>query len=77
MFTDDESVKFVNDETIKAKLANAKKLSEVNVKDYDAVYYVGGHGPVMDLPNDPVNIKLASDVRSFMKVSVEHILNDQ
>lgn len=62
MFKDDESVKFLSDETVKAKLANAKKLSEVSAKDFDAVFYVGGHGPVIDLPVDQDNIKLASDV---------------
>lgn len=34
-----------------------KKLSEVDIKDYVAVFYVGGHGPVFDLAIDPVNIK--------------------
>ena len=52
----------MTDETVKEKLATAKKLSEVNVDDYGAIFYVGGHGPVMDLPADPVNIKLASEV---------------
>ncbi|KAF4619355.1 hypothetical protein D9613_005211 [Agrocybe pediades] len=55
---DEESVKFLNDPVVKEKLANTKKLSEVNVNDYDAVFYVGGHGPVIDLPTDPDNIKL-------------------
>jgi len=59
-FKDDDSVKFLNDETVKGKLAGAKKLSEVNVEDYDVIFYVGGHGPVIDLAQDPVNIKLAS-----------------
>jgi putative intracellular protease/amidase len=49
-----------NDETVKEKFANAKKLSDVNADDYDAIFYVGGHGPVIDLASDPVNIKLAS-----------------
>jgi putative intracellular protease/amidase len=61
MFKDDESVKFLKDETVKEKFAKAKKLSEVNASDYAAIFYVGGHGPVMDLPTDPVNIKLASE----------------
>jgi hypothetical protein len=52
----------LNDETVKGKLAGAKKLSEVNVEDYDVIFYVGGHGPVIDLAQDPVNIKLASRV---------------
>ena len=38
------------------------KLSEVNVEDYDAVFYVGGLGPAIDLATDPVNAKLASEV---------------
>lgn len=55
-------VKFLNDETVQTKLANAKKLVDIKVNDYDAIFYVGGHGPVMDLPTDPTNIKLASQV---------------
>lgn len=62
MFTDDESVKFLTDNTAQDKLAHAKKLSDINVADYDAVFYPGGHGPVLDLPTDPVNIKLVSEV---------------
>ncbi|KAF8812390.1 ThiJ/PfpI [Phlegmacium glaucopus] len=58
---DKESVKFLEDETVRSKLAKAKKLSEVQVKDYDAVFYIGGHGPVLDLASDPVNAKLASE----------------
>ncbi|EPQ58984.1 class I glutamine amidotransferase-like protein [Gloeophyllum trabeum ATCC 11539] len=60
-FKDDESQKFLSDPTVRKKLEGAKKLSEVNVDDYDAVFYVGGHGPVIDLATDPVNIKLASE----------------
>lgn len=62
-FTDKESVEFLKDTVVTKKLESAKKLSEVDVKDYDAVFYVGGHGPVIDLATDPDNIKLASDVR--------------
>ncbi|KAF9058128.1 ThiJ/PfpI [Panaeolus papilionaceus] len=58
---DELAVKFLNDPTVKQKLETTKKLSEVSVKDYDAVFYVGGHGPVIDLASDPVNAKLVSD----------------
>lgn len=45
MFASDaECTKFLADETVKSKLASAKKLSEVNSKDYDVIFYVGGHG---------------------------------
>ena len=59
---DDDSVRFLNDPIVKERFANAKKLSEVNVDDYAAVFFVGGHGPVIDLSVDPVNKKMASEV---------------
>ncbi|KIK59505.1 hypothetical protein GYMLUDRAFT_669460 [Collybiopsis luxurians FD-317 M1] len=68
-FTDKESVDFLKDETVQAKFASAKKLSEVDYKAYDAVFYVGGHGPVIDLATDPVNIKLASDFYNAGKIT--------
>jgi len=68
-FTDDESVKFLKDSTVKDKLANAKKLSDVRVNDYDAIFYIGGHGPVIDLAVDPVNIKFASEFYRTGKIT--------
>lgn len=58
LFKDD--TRFLDDQTVTSKLANAKKLSDVDPDDYAAIFYVGGHGPVIDLPEDPVNVKLAS-----------------
>jgi len=69
MFTDDESVKFLKDETVTKKLAQAKKLSDVNVADYAAIFYVGGHGPVLDLAVDEINIKLASEFYRAGKIT--------
>ena len=60
-FTDDTSTKFLRNEVIKNKLANAKRLGDMNANDYDGIYYVGGHCPVMDLASDPVNAKVAAD----------------
>jgi putative intracellular protease/amidase len=59
-FTDDESTRFLRDDIVKEKLANAKRLSEVDPDEYDAIFYPGGHGPVIDLPKDAENIKLAN-----------------
>lgn len=69
MFKDEGSVKFLSDETVQAKLAAAKKLADVSADDYDAVFYVGGHGPVLDLATDPVNAKLASQFFQAGKVT--------
>lgn len=64
-FKDEESVKFLVDPEVKAKLATAKRLSDVKVADYDAIFYVGGHGPVIDLAFDATNAKFVSDVSAF------------
>jgi putative intracellular protease/amidase len=40
------------------KVANSKKLSEVFIDRYDAVFYPGGHGPLWDLANDLQSIAL-------------------
>ncbi|CAK5275573.1 unnamed protein product [Mycena citricolor] len=69
MFTDDESVNFLKDPAVQAKFASAKKLSDVNVKDYDAILYIGGHGPCIDLSVDPVNVKLASEFFQAGKIT--------
>ncbi|CAE6429783.1 unnamed protein product [Rhizoctonia solani] len=69
MFKDDESVKFLQDPEAKQKFADAKKLSDVNPSDYDAIFYVGGHGPMIDLYKDTSNIKLANAFYQSGKVT--------
>jgi hypothetical protein len=39
-------------------------LRDVNSKDYKAIYYLGGRGPVIDLPDYEPNIELAQEVRT-------------
>jgi hypothetical protein len=39
-------------------------LDDVNSNDYKAIYYLGGRGPVIDLPDYKPNIKLAQEVRT-------------
>ncbi|KAG8947076.1 hypothetical protein FRC00_009309, partial [Tulasnella sp. 408] len=58
---DAESVKFLKDDVARDKLAKAFKLTDVKAEDYAAIFYPGGHGPVIDLPTDSASIKLASD----------------
>ena len=60
---------------MQSKFAKAKKLSEIQVKDYDAIFYVGGHGPVIDLASDSVNAKLASEVKLLMSKTAYVIFN--
>ena len=55
-------MRFLSDPVVRAKFSSAQKLADVDAGQYDAIFYVGGHGPVIDLASDPVNAKLASDV---------------
>ena len=57
-----DEVKLLEDPVVKEKLASTKKLADVSADDYDAVFYVGGHGPMIDLADNPENDKLASEV---------------
>lgn len=66
---DEECVKFLNDAIVQSKLTTMKKLVDVDEKDYCAVFYVGGHGPIMDLASDPVNARLASQFYQKGKVT--------
>ncbi|KAI0036786.1 class I glutamine amidotransferase-like protein [Vararia minispora EC-137] len=59
-FTDDESQSFLQDTNVQGLFANAKPLRDVDPAKYDAIFYVGGHGPVMDLATDPNNIDVAN-----------------
>lgn len=44
MFKEDEdSVKFLQDDTVQQKLAATLTLQEVKVAEYDAIYYPGGY----------------------------------
>ncbi|MFC3581689.1 type 1 glutamine amidotransferase domain-containing protein [Sphingomonas hylomeconis] len=57
----DATRRFEADAEAIAALAATKRLAEVNVADYDAVFYPGGHGPLWDLANDPTSISLIQD----------------
>ena len=58
---DPECQQFLVDEKAKQGYENTKKLSEINVNDYAALLYVGGHGPCFDLPVDKTNIQVAEE----------------
>ena len=49
----DETRRFEADAEARSQLAETRKLSEVEVNDFDAVFFPGGHGPLWDLTQDP------------------------
>ena len=54
----EDTKRFDADKILQEKLKNTLKLSTVNQKDYDAVFYPGGHGPLWDLVEDKSSIAL-------------------
>ncbi|GAA0847491.1 type 1 glutamine amidotransferase domain-containing protein [Marinobacter szutsaonensis] len=50
--------RFMKDAHAKEMLASTKKLGDVDMNEYDAIFYPGGHGPLWDLANDETSIAL-------------------
>jgi putative intracellular protease/amidase len=50
--------RFRADKSAQNVLANTVRLDTVSADDFDTVFYPGGHGPMWDLAEDPVSIKL-------------------
>ncbi|MDR2272596.1 MAG: type 1 glutamine amidotransferase domain-containing protein [Sphingobacterium sp.] len=57
-FQTEATKRFDADKALQAKLANSIVLADVTAKDYDAIFYPGGHGPLWDLANDKSSIAL-------------------
>ncbi|AJQ96955.1 type 1 glutamine amidotransferase domain-containing protein [Gynuella sunshinyii] len=54
----DETRRFEADAEAVAALAATKTLQDINMNDFDAVFYPGGHGPLWDLAEDSASISL-------------------
>ncbi|BAK27557.1 type 1 glutamine amidotransferase domain-containing protein [Streptococcus gallolyticus subsp. gallolyticus] len=53
---------YTDSEFRKNALANTHKPSELNAKDYDFIYYAGGHGTVWDFPKSEEIAELAHQI---------------
>jgi len=51
-FQTEATRRFKQDKSAQAALANTAKLSTLSDKDFDALFYPGGHGPMWDLAED-------------------------
>ena len=60
--------RFRADPAAQQALANTVKLSDVKPDEFDAVFYPGGHGPLWDLAEDPVSIRLIETMFGAGKV---------
>lgn len=62
---DSDSVKFLNDSEAQQWVSNTKRLADFDAssaKEFDAIFYPGGHGPCFDLPVHPTSQEL---IRAF------------
>ena len=57
-FQTEATHRFDTDPVAIHKLAHTRKLREISITDFDAVFYPGGHGPLWDLAEDPHSIAL-------------------
>jgi putative intracellular protease/amidase len=60
--------RFRADASAQYLFANTQKLSTVSSRDYDAVFYPGGHGPLWDLAEDQDSIALIQELFSEGKM---------
>jgi putative intracellular protease/amidase len=63
----EDTKRFDADKALQEKLKHTLKLSTVNQKDYDAVFYPGGHGPLWDLVEDKNSIALIESFYTHKK----------
>ena len=54
----DAMARFKQDPAAQQALSQTIKLADVKAEDYDSIFYVGGHGPMWDLVDNPVSIAL-------------------
>lgn len=68
-FQTEHTHRFNQDSQAQQALANTVKLASVHAKDFDAVFYPGGHGPLWDLTNSADSIKLIEDFTAANKIT--------
>jgi putative intracellular protease/amidase len=54
----DAMTRFKNDQAAQTALSQTVKLADMKSEDFDTIFYVGGHGPMWDLADNPDSIAL-------------------
>ena len=57
----ESTIRYKNDEKLLKLMTNTTQLQDISAKDFDAIFYPGGHGPLWDLTTDKNSIKLIED----------------
>lgn len=61
------TIRFNKDTKLQEDLAKTQPITAVNHEDFDAVFYPGGHGPLWDLSEDNVSVKLIESFNNANK----------
>ena len=59
--------RFKDDETAQRKFKDTRKLEEINVTEFDALFIPGGHGPIWDLATNATSGQIILDFLSADK----------
>src|SRR3984893_3517862 len=59
--------RFKQDQAAQKALAQTAKLADMKAQDFDTVFYVGGHGPMWDLVDNPDSIALIESFYNYGK----------
>jgi hypothetical protein len=75
----DAMTRFKNDRAAQTALSRTVKLADMRSEDFDTIFYVGGHGPMWDLADNPDSIALIEcslrSVQSCLNTESRHPLN--
>jgi putative intracellular protease/amidase len=67
-FNDPVIAKYWADTNFRNKIENTLKLEEVNAKQYDAIFFAGGHGTMWDFPDTPAVINAIREIYEEGKI---------
>lgn len=59
---DTDNARFWNDPTLQAKTQTTKKPSDINAKDYAAIFYAGGHATMWDFADNTALADIAATI---------------
>jgi putative intracellular protease/amidase len=63
LFSNDKACKdFMNNESVQKRVQETLKPSDIDLNKYSTIFYVGGHGPLYDVPDNAELAKLAADL---------------
>lgn len=59
---DPENKRFVEDKEAQKKINNSLKPEQINFKDYQGIFFAGGHGVMWDIPENKLLSEIASKI---------------